>query len=458
MALNASQVQQDAYNQMEQSRKDFNDAANAKELAGHNGIASREGRKYLSAVKNCMASIILFEWSCESTLLGIDPGGDNYIGTVTTLAQTQHEKRNARCAGFLISLFTVGSGMQTKLKSAAFSGSGRKIWIFLNGKNVLYIEPTPVEVRAAEKLFKEICYDKLPNRSKDRNAILTLASKLDNSNPYEDDELKKTEAQLCEQLALGAPSQLRTEALKCVNNKKYASANDLLYNVMYQDFEPEFNHGANPAPGANGHIANFNVNPLGDTLSFNQLTLHLSNEFQTMVESGVIRLNANPEVMIVQSPPGASVALAASIHDADIPDYLSHNDSMMSGFNLSESFAYYSGFTGDKPFVTCRNCMGIGHFAESKDRKEWLCPTPKGSVPWEILSNVRFPIGVSAWRFGKSKGGKGAGKSKGFSKGKGRGGRGRGRGYGSAYEIESVDNMAEDVVDLQIEDDTDGWD
>ena len=56
------------------------------------------------------------------------------------------------------------------------------------------------------------------------------------------------------------------------------------------------------------------------------------------------------------------------------------------------------------------------------------------------------------------KGVKGAGKSKGFSKGKGRGGRGRGRGYGSAYEIESVDNMAEDVVDLQIEYDTDGWD
>ena len=100
MALNASQVQQDAYNHMEQSKKEFNDAANAKELAGHNGIASGEGRKYLSAVKNCMASIILFEWSCESTLLGLDPGGDNYNGTVTTLAQTQHEKRNARCAGF----------------------------------------------------------------------------------------------------------------------------------------------------------------------------------------------------------------------------------------------------------------------------------------------------------------------------------------------------------------------
>ena len=96
MALNASQVQQDAYNQMEQSRKDFNDAANAKELAGHNGISSREGRKYLSAVKNCMASIILFELSCESTLLGLDPGGDNYNGTVTTLAQTQHEK--AKCS------------------------------------------------------------------------------------------------------------------------------------------------------------------------------------------------------------------------------------------------------------------------------------------------------------------------------------------------------------------------
>ena len=93
--------------------------------------------------------------------------------------------------------------------------------------------------------------------------------------------------------------------------------------------------------------------------------------------------------------------------------------------------------------------MGIGHFAESKDKKEWLCPTPKGSVPWEILSNIKFPTGVNAWRFGK-----GNGKGKGKGKGGRGGGRGRGRYEGSAYETEVV---TDSVLEMDIEDDTAGW-
>ena len=60
-------------------------------------------------------------------------------------------------------------------------------------------------------------------------------------------------------------------------------------------------------------------------------------------------------------------------------------------------------------------------------------------MAWDVLSNIRYPVGVLAWNY-SAKGGKGKGRGKGGRKG-GRGGRGaspggRGRGSNSAYEVQ----------------------
>ena len=93
---------------------------------------------------------------------------------------------------------------------------------------------------------------------------------------------------------------------------------------------------------------------------------------------------------------------------------------------------------------TCRNCGCIGHFAERDG--VLVCPTPKASVPQSLLRNIRYPFGVTPWRFGN---GKGAGKGKGKG-GKG-GGRGRGRGgywvHGSDDSWTWEEQVAMDTTD-----------
>ena len=109
---------------------------------------------------------------------------------------------------------------------------------------------------------------------------------------------------------------------------------------------------------------------------------------------------------------------------------------------------------------TCRNCGGIGHFAE-KDGV-LVCATERGSVPVDLLRRIKYPFGVRAWRFGRGKGKGGKGKGIGKGKGNAPGGRGRG-GYWAWHDPEppATDDAAPSAdggADIHyITDDFDGW-
>ena len=417
-----------------------------KQLSNNAGIPSRNGRNVLNAVTNYLSNLYMSENSLSKTI-------QRETSLTTEALRTADLKRDLRAGVIIISIFVPGCEMHRRLSEDVFESKGSLMWIYLNGKDVFHLCPSQDEVRANKNAFERITYDTMPDKKKhDVDAILHLRSLIEGNNQYDDPEFVKTNGQKNVQLALGCPRQVRAEAYKIIESSSYATSLNLNFSGFYDVFEPEFNHGVNPAADAANHDPNFNEHPNAGELSFSKFSLHIHKEFKNKVESKEIHLNVRSEVNIVQSPPPSPVALLAGT-DAVGPvesEYVSWNDSVNMGYSLSENVAYLSGSTS--PFRTCRNCMGIGHFAESKDKKEWLCPTPKGSIPWEILSNIKFPTGVNVWRFGK-----GFGKGKGKGKGGGRGnfnGRGRGRNGGSAYETEVV---IDSVHEMDIEDDTDGW-
>ena len=419
-------------------------ATSLNKCSGHTGVPSRDGRLFLSTIKMFLSQIYLYEIPYSDTVDGNDPGGihNPANGAPNANVRAQHVKRDKRAGQLLIGLFPPTSGMASRLRTNAFDNSGYRIWQYLNGPNVLYIPPSPAEIRNGTDEWNNITFDKLHTKDKNALAISKLRELIENYNDLDDDEMRKTESQKCEQLAIGVHYSCKEEALKIFKNLNYAATCNVLHLDFYQPHEPEFDHGVNPAPNAANHDPAFNANPQAGALCFTKFSDYIEEMFKTKIDNGIIRLKASPEANLIDPLPASPTGQNAySITDDsnEIPDYLSMNDSTALGYGLQESIAFFSSATGGRPLRTCKNCGGIGHYEWNRERTERICPTPEGAVAWDVLSNIRYPVGVLAWNY-SAKGGKGKGRGKGGRKG-GRGGRGaspggRGRGSNSAYEVQ----------------------
>ena len=183
----------------------------------HPGVPCRDGRLFLRTVEMFLSQLYLYEITYSDTVTGNDPGGvhnpapNNNSGVNT---KQQHTKRDKRAGMLLIGLFPVTSGMSIRLRRAEFDNSGYKIWTFLNGPRVLYIPPSPAEIRDATTQWNNITYDKLPSKDKTSSAVSKLRELIENYNDLDDDELAKTEDEKCEQLAIGVHNSCKEESLK----------------------------------------------------------------------------------------------------------------------------------------------------------------------------------------------------------------------------------------------------
>ena len=172
--------------------------------------------------------------------------------------------------------------------------------------------------------------------------------------------------------------------------------------------------------------------------------IYLHKQFTMKVRAGVIRLKGTPQSSInateVAAADSNSVATDQPSSSTAIVTPPSPNGSDFEWVSLNmlgdyQSFCDYSLYVLQRPannLRTCRNCGGVNHFSH-KDGV-LVCTTPEGSVPASLLKNIRYPLGVTPWRFGSGKGkGKGAKGGKGRYGGRGNGGRGRG-GYWMQYD------------------------
>ena len=141
-------------------------ATSLNKCSGHTGVPSRDGRLFLSTIKMFLSQIYLYEITYSDTVEGNDPGGIHYIVNQNVNFRAQHTKRDKRAGQLLIGLFPPTSGMAIRLRSVAFDNSGYKIWQYLNGPNVLYIPPSPPEIRNGIDEWNNITFDKLPTRDK----------------------------------------------------------------------------------------------------------------------------------------------------------------------------------------------------------------------------------------------------------------------------------------------------
>jgi hypothetical protein len=419
-------------------------------IMNQTGIPNRSGKVFLLSLSDEASGYILDGDPLSSVFTGDDAGGVNNPNN-GNLIVAQHARRLLRAGVMIRSCFLRNSEMYRMLGTDDFEGSGYLMWRYLNGEGVIYIEPQQGEIRADDILFKAISYDNLPSNQKNIEAIQNLAAQLQNSNKTADTVFVKTEDQMVEQLIFALPKQLKAEGCHIYDNVAYATSLGLNVGPLILSHMPSFNGGVNPLFGQPLHNPLFNVDPRGGRLSFNKLLVYFDSKFRTAVKVGTIHLNSLnslPDVNLLRSAPESETGTN------DVPGHMSIEDAWLTGYNLQDNYAYYM----DRPLKTCKNCGGIGHFAESKDRKDWICPTPKSSVPWDVLTNIRYPMGVTAWRFpsgkgkGKGKGGRGFGKGKGGGRGGKGGGRGGQPGPSGAYM--AIDDSSESMEDTNMEDDT----
>ena len=159
----------------------------------------------------------------------------------------------------------------------------------------------------------------------------------------------------------------------------------------------------------------------------------LSARFDHLVEQREIVLQSNVDVLAAQDfEDGYDVDGADPFGGAFHVDYdLNLTESVYSLLEKGYTVAEVQHLNRTSRFPRCFNCGGLNHFARREGK--FVCPTPEGSIPKQVLFGISYPMGVVS-----------GGKGKGKGKGKGAGGYGRGRGRGGYRDNDTVNAVLSD--------------
>jgi hypothetical protein len=360
----------------------------------------------------------------NATLWANVTGADPRVGNATITAQYTDRCISARIV--LLSMIKRGSQLSNFCGSASFT-DGETIWTYLNGPMVVYLRP---DDDVAQEHIREVTswtYLDMPVAQQDGNLCLNFAAKLTNHNPLLHPNYDINHGSLLRTYIHGLHPEAKLLAIQMKDNLTLAAQNGCCFPTNYPAHHPL--NGAHPNAGQ---------------LSMQLLKIYLHKQFTMKVRAGVIRLKGTPQSSInateVTAADSNSVATDQPSSSTAIVTPPSPNGSDFEWVSLNmlgdyQSFCDYSLYVLQRPannLRTCRNCGGVNHFSH-KDGV-LVCTTPEGSVPASLLKNIRYPLGVTPWRFGSGKGkGKGAKGGKGRYGGRGNGGRGRG-GYWMQYD------------------------
>ena len=149
----------------------------------------------------------------------------------------------------------------------------------------------------------------------------------------------------------------------------------------------------------------------------------LSARFEHLIEQGEIVLPNNVDVHAVNDIDGDGGEV---FHVEDDSTFLT--ESVYSLLAQGYTVAEIQHVNRVSRFPRCYNCGGLNHFAKKDGR--FVCATPEGSIPKQVLFGIRYPNGVLTGGKGKGKGGRGT-----------QFGRGRGRGARSNPEVNALLTM-----------------
>jgi hypothetical protein len=368
----------------------------------------REGETFLNGISRGGATLC-------ANVNGTDPGAG---GGGNPTIQAQHVDRNEGSRIALLSMIPPGSGLYTICSGADFT-TGKHIWDYLNGPNVVYIQPPDDVADDHKQKVRSYTYLDMPVEKQNENLCLNFAAFLKAHNPKLHTNFTIPESELIATYCYGLHPEAKIEANNMRSNLALAGTNGCCYPANY------------PAH----HPLSGTAHPNANALSLDLLSVYVHKIFANKLRAGLFRLKGKPV-----SGGLNAVALAPEQIDTDgvndararaVDDSNAHmnftNESMfyMSLNTVGEStFHDYALNVLNREVTrmrTCRNCGGVNHFSHRDG--VLICPTPDGSVPQSLLRNIRYPFGVTPWRFGNGKG-KGKGKGKGGRGGRGHGGRG----------------------------------
>ena len=345
---------------------------------------------------------------------GTDPGAG---GGGNATVQAQHNDRNIACRIAILSLIQSGSRLYNLLSQAPFA-NGRQIRTYLRGAGIVYLRPTDDVAQARLLEVQSWTYLDMPVKDQDENLVLNFKAKLEGYNPKLHPNMVMPNNTMIATFCNGLHPEAKLLALEMKTNLPLAVTNGCCNPVNFPAYHP---NGGNPHPNAG-------------QLNLDLLALYVHNKFSMKLRAGLFRLKAVPGINQTSEFPDTTMDeyCYASIDDAQSANYHNFHD-----------YVCYSMDREASRHRTCNNCGGVNHLSH-KDGV-FVCPTPLGSVPIDMLRHIRYPFGIRPWVFGT---GKGKGKAKGKGKPSARGVGGRGRGTYATWDDDSVSHEHEPIVDV----------
>ena len=357
-----------------------------------------QGILQLEAMDQKLTQKLLYQVDCgRCAITQDDPGNPNGPNPGNAVQQGQHRDRDSQAKIIINSFVNASSMLYTIINNAPFVNSFQ-MRAYISGPGVTYLPPTALETEEFDTRFRNLTYESVAKEKKTKDWIFSFGALVKSFNQYKHPAWNKTEAENIDQLVRGIHPSLKIIARKMIANNAFATQEGVMHPAVIAAHMPN---------GGQAH-------PQAGQRSFDLIVRWLDGEFKARIGTEVkLPLFRVPEVNMIHQP-SASDGGAGTLHTY---------------YSWGEDAAYLiSSGIGRRPFLSCKSCGGVNH-KEGEYREdgtyERKCPTPENSVPPELLQKIRYPFGVTAWRFGAGKGGKG--KGKGIGKGRG-GARGRGRG------------------------------
>jgi hypothetical protein len=373
-----------------------------------------------------------------------DPGAG---GGGNATVQQQHADRNQAARQAVLSLIEPTSDLYRECSNAPFT-DGADIWAYLPTRVYLRIQDDEAQSKIREA--QQWTVRDLPVDKQDEMQCLHFKAKILAYNPMRHPNMNITHQQKLTIFCNGLHPEAKIIALQMKNNLAQAQANGCCFPAVY------------PV----GHPQAGVAHPQANQLSLDALAMHVHRDFTTKLRAGIFRLKGQPgAAQLMTDNDGddgpvtdlGGMASALPVPGQDAYVYASLHDAAVANYSEIVSYAINILQRPSATLRTCKNCGGVNHFSHRDG--VLICPTAENSVPVDLLRRIRYPFGITPWRFG----GRGKGKGKGIGKGKGggKGGRGRG-GYWVWQDEPDTESGSPDHDDAAnqgqyITDDFDGW-
>ena len=395
MAINGAQL-----NQLLQAESTKPYSSAPERFIGDN--PSEDGMIILKRGEELLKKSVRHQASAYDTAMGLD-----IVANPNAIQTQQQGDRDRACKHLILSFIHVESMLYRTLSNARFT-TGRQCWTYLNAPDVVYTAPSAASASSHKLEVAAYTWMSLPREQQNKFMCVNFMTFLLSHNPKLHPSFNMTTLELIQIFCFGIHPQAKVEALHLFNNNAAAVAAGVVYPANYPAYDPEAG----------------NAHPLAGQLDPRAFALHISKIFQDKYEAGIFVLNIKPALNVVTD----DVVSEAPVPGPDTSsDFLFVSMADVVGSHRSEWSEYLLSVQRVQPdFRTCNNCGGVGHFSFVDGK--FVCPTPQGTVPSDLLRQIKYPFGVRPWNFGKGKG-----------KGKGRGrgdGRGRGRGHYQTYYID----------------------